>query len=242
MQNRYIGDIGDFGKYGLLRAICRQDLTLGVVWCINPCEQPNRDGSLIAYLSDEHDKAGLRICDPTLHLTLRQIITGGNRSVAAVQQSRLFTTGTVFFEEPIPCDAGDRKAWIRDALFATRGAQVVFFDPDNGLMTSGMASRAQFPKYISSSELEPFLSRGQSIVVYQHQTRKGDLSRQIARGFDLLASSWRRHMWAVSFHRQQVRIYFIVPSASLVHVIGERLVELQMSPWRAHFRVISSRA
>ena len=37
MQNRYTGDIGDFGKYGLLRALCSpvgeiQRLQLGVVW------------------------------------------------------------------------------------------------------------------------------------------------------------------------------------------------------------------
>jgi len=29
MQNRYVGDIGDFGKYTLLRSIARTGLTLG---------------------------------------------------------------------------------------------------------------------------------------------------------------------------------------------------------------------
>ena len=37
MQNRYVSDLGDFGKYGLLRALCRSndsrspELSLGVV-------------------------------------------------------------------------------------------------------------------------------------------------------------------------------------------------------------------
>ena len=241
MQDRYTGDIGDFGKYGLLRALCREDLSLGIVWCINPCEESNRDGNLIAYLSDEHDRGGLRICDPTLHLALRHITSKGDRSVAAVRHARLFTASTVFFEEPIPTDAANRKIWIADALVATECAQVVFFDPDNGLIDSFKRPRGQLSKYISVSELHPFMSRGQSIVVYQHQNRKGDLSRQIASGFDLLATSLRRHMWAVSFHRQQARIYFIVPSTTLAPVIAERLRDLQMSPWRAHFRVVSNR-
>jgi hypothetical protein len=37
MQNRYTADLGDFGKYGLLKALCQskdeeRNLRLGVVW------------------------------------------------------------------------------------------------------------------------------------------------------------------------------------------------------------------
>ncbi len=32
MQDRYAGDIGDFGKFVLLRAIANQNLPLGVNW------------------------------------------------------------------------------------------------------------------------------------------------------------------------------------------------------------------
>lgn len=43
MQNRYVGDVGDFGKYHLLKALCRGDdgkaaLSLGVVWYLVPDE------------------------------------------------------------------------------------------------------------------------------------------------------------------------------------------------------------
>ena len=44
MQNKYVGDIGDFGKYGLLRALTGHQttsasephLTLGIVWYLLP--------------------------------------------------------------------------------------------------------------------------------------------------------------------------------------------------------------
>ena len=32
MQNRYTGDIGDFGKLGLLRVLQESGLTIGVNW------------------------------------------------------------------------------------------------------------------------------------------------------------------------------------------------------------------
>jgi hypothetical protein len=35
MQDRYTGDIGDFGKCSLLRNLTRDDLRLGVIWYLN---------------------------------------------------------------------------------------------------------------------------------------------------------------------------------------------------------------
>ena len=32
MQDRYAGDIGDFGKFGLLRALSSAGLSIGVNW------------------------------------------------------------------------------------------------------------------------------------------------------------------------------------------------------------------
>ena len=46
MQNRYTADLGDFGKYGLLKALCQshgedeeRNLRLGVVWYLLPHRQ-----------------------------------------------------------------------------------------------------------------------------------------------------------------------------------------------------------
>ena len=43
MQNKYVGELADYGKYGLLRALCnpkksdgRRSLSLGVIWYLNP--------------------------------------------------------------------------------------------------------------------------------------------------------------------------------------------------------------
>ena len=52
MQNRYTGDIGDFGKLGLLRVLHSAGLSIGVNWYLTPDETHNGDGRHIAYYSD----------------------------------------------------------------------------------------------------------------------------------------------------------------------------------------------
>lgn len=47
MQDRYAGDIGDFGKFALLKELERQELTVGVNWYkTEPLDsEKNSDGS-----------------------------------------------------------------------------------------------------------------------------------------------------------------------------------------------------
>ena len=66
MQNRYTGDIGDFGKIGLLRYFERE-FTLGVNWYLTPDETHNGDGRHIGYLQ----KNEFRLCDQQLWTELR---------------------------------------------------------------------------------------------------------------------------------------------------------------------------
>jgi hypothetical protein len=77
MQNRYVGDIGDYGKYALLRHLCAcatgKSLRLGVIWCLFPDETINNDGKHISYLKD-----------PGFAKLARRIHDGGGFGVAEV--------------------------------------------------------------------------------------------------------------------------------------------------------------
>ncbi|MBQ9065866.1 MAG: hypothetical protein IJ123_10505 [Blautia sp.] len=57
MQDRYTGDIGDFGKLGLLRVLESQGLTIGINWSRTPDEDHNDDGKYTKYLKGQltHD-------------------------------------------------------------------------------------------------------------------------------------------------------------------------------------------
>ena len=51
MQNRYVGDIGDYFKYGMLRRLAK-GRRLGVMWYLFPNEDHNNDGGHLSYLDD----------------------------------------------------------------------------------------------------------------------------------------------------------------------------------------------
>lgn len=81
MQNRYAGDIGDYGKLGLLRSLSRTGLSIGVNWYLTPDEHHNGDGRVTAYLLDD----SYRSLDEELFFSLQKIVSTENRSVSALE-------------------------------------------------------------------------------------------------------------------------------------------------------------
>ena len=69
MQNRYAGDIGDFGKYGLLRSLARgTELSPGVCSYLHPDEDQRNDGSHTQYLQQTRDnRIRFRALDPEFY-------------------------------------------------------------------------------------------------------------------------------------------------------------------------------
>lgn len=70
MQNRYTGDIGDYVKLAILRALS-PGYRLGVAWWLYPDENHNQDGRHTGYLN--HPESW-RHLDPDLFDTLHQIV------------------------------------------------------------------------------------------------------------------------------------------------------------------------
>ena len=83
MQNRYTGDIGDYVKYGLLRALV-EGRRLGVAWYLFPDKGNTGDGRHIEYLQSPDC---WRSRDPDLFDTLKRIVEEIGRSVDAVEAS-----------------------------------------------------------------------------------------------------------------------------------------------------------
>ena len=106
MQSKYVGDVADFGKYGLLRKLTtspsgKPDLNLGVVWCLyhDPKEHTN-DGKHTTYLkrTAKDDKAGYRDCDPLLWEKLRDLVFRDARCVHCVQDAGIFPANTGYHD------------------------------------------------------------------------------------------------------------------------------------------------
>ena len=115
MQDRFVGDIGDFGKYGLLRARAgvwpRAEplLPLGVAWYIPDPDTiestPSGHGQKVEYLFNPKLRDHCRNCDKQLFGRLKQVVCC-ERDIKAVEDSDLLgdsASGEVVFRsKPIP--------------------------------------------------------------------------------------------------------------------------------------------
>jgi hypothetical protein len=186
MQNRYVGDVGDFAKYGLLRIVAHETTRrLGVIWYLVADENHNTDGRHTGYLRDPIFVS----LDPALHLSLQKLVSTNRRSIEAVEKSGILPNGTIFFGAPISQNAmsppsrrdrGQRRAsWVRKALAATNDSEIIFFDPDNGIETASVPRDApKGGKYVFWDELRSFWDRGQSLLIYHHLNRTATVAHQ----------------------------------------------------------------
>ncbi|MEO6713912.1 MAG: hypothetical protein ABIM89_10835 [Mycobacteriales bacterium] len=254
MQNRYAGDLGDFFKIALLRLLAKGDPTpLGLVWCLAPDESHNLDGKHITYLQPEHAIGQrLRALDPQLYDLLATMLRERNRSVRSIEDAGVLPDGTVSFTEPLAlpewggCTARERLAhrenWLRRALAATKDCGVVCFDPDNGIRSPTHAvkmHRTSAVKHLYTSELVPFVSRGQSCVVYHHADRSAAVAAQAQSRLQLLEEEvGGEAVCAVHARRGSARLFLVLAAMSHVDDLTHRLRELDASPWRGDLDVI----
>lgn len=251
MQHRYTGDVGDFGKFGLLRKLCngRPALKLGVVWYLTDSgNETKADGKHVRYLEGVCHSAlqkRFRSCDTELYDALRRLLIDADGKVAA--ERRLITTiegggvlpdGTVFFSETLTDEEGtSRSEWLGRALEKTDKVEVIFIDPDNGIQTQ--SRRTMGPKHALWSEIEAFARRGQTVVVYHHLNRSVPHEEQIR----LLHREFQKRMpngfetFYVVFRRGTRRVFFVAAAPLHRNVVASRLSEMLGGEWakRRHF-------
>ncbi|TCH98928.1 hypothetical protein EJV46_10265 [Roseococcus sp. SYP-B2431] len=174
MQNRYVGDIGDYMKLALLRTLL-PDRSLGVAWWLYPDENHNSDGRHISYL----DQPLLwRSLDPPLFDHLKAVVASGMRQVAALEHEALLP-GARFFSEPMPTVGSRaqrreaRLAWFERLQHTLEDCDLLFLDPDNGLETKNFDLGAPLSgKSVALSELRSLRRPGRTLISYHHQTRR----------------------------------------------------------------------
>jgi len=198
MQDKYVGDIGDFGKYSLLNAVS-QGRKLGVAWYKYP-DESNNDGKHIDYL-DQGEK--WRKFDPKVFDGLNRIVRSG-RSIAAVESSDFFKHHN-FSSRELGFDgaakphqnAGWRKAWFEKVCVDLESANMIFIDPDNGLRRKETFSpgRREHSKSVSLAEAKA-LSNGRPTIIYHHNSRfTGGNEKEIAFWLERLGHGTNAIRW-----------------------------------------------
>ena len=122
MQDRYVGDIGDYAKYGMLRALS-SGYRLGVAWYRCSNETHNSDGKHTRYLEDATRWRGF---DPELFDALKQIVDQEKRCLTSIEKSDLLR-GARFASETLTCCSpvfAERAEWRKQwgSRFGVKGA------------------------------------------------------------------------------------------------------------------------
>ena len=210
MQNRYAGDIGDYGQFALLRAMEAQGLKLGVNWYLAK-----------TLPSEIHDDGKYRIpsqyaeLDPELSAALNRIFDLREaRSVQALEQARLLASD-LFVNEEVPRETDQREVWHQKALTKLADCDIVFLDPDNGLnVKSVKPGSPKSPKYVWLREVSDYIASGKSVIFYNHRPRKKAedyIAEYVARfSADPVLSG--KHFSVMTFPRRSIRDYFIIPA------------------------------
>lgn len=173
MQDRYVGDIGDFVKLALLRALAC-DRRLGIVWYRAADEAHNADGRHIAYLQD----STWRRLDTTLFDELAGIVERKERSLESLERANLLPA-CQFFSEHLPNSESFRERpalrskWLTTAITKMNACDFVFLDPDNGLEPDSFKPRSKASiKSATLAEIQSFNKPGRTLVLYHHHTRR----------------------------------------------------------------------
>lgn len=239
MQNRYAGDVGDFGKLGLLRFLEKQELKIGVNWYLTADETHNDDGKFVQYTTN---KAYVG-CDDDLINALSSIIENNVRSVSALEEKNLLKNSSYYAEE-IKCPSQAikefRASWHKEALAQLKDSDIVFLDPDNGLLpkTKSKGSKKSI-KYVFPEEIIDYYEQGHSVIFYNHRTHEKE-NIYLERFHDLFQSEELRNAEkkVLTFCRYSLRDYVFIIQPKHSKTINNAILHFLETNWQRHFKCI----
>ncbi|WP_308389853.1 hypothetical protein [Acidithiobacillus sp. AMEEHan] len=170
MKNQYFGDVNDYRKYGLLRALQSDGGgRLLVAWMLTS-DDGGGDGGFRSYL-DVADRWSAY--DPALFAGLAGLLcTAQQPSVSLIEASDLLPRAS-YFSAVVPDGRTERDQWRTELFRVASGVDLVFVDPDNGIeVPSKPVGRKGSSKYVTWNEVEGLWKAGCSVLIYQHFPRK----------------------------------------------------------------------
>jgi hypothetical protein len=226
MQNRYVGDISDFVKLGVLRALS-PGYRLGVAWWLHPDETHNRDGRHIVYL--RHPDWWWHF-DAQLFDALEAIVTSGQQNVRALETANILP-GAIFASDLIPVwgpiqdRLHRRRQWFERVQHILAEADLIFLDPDNGLEPVSHQQRSsKFGKRVLLTELRELATPERCVIVHHHQIRrKGGHFVEMERDADRLRQSGFGTVDALRFSSRSPRVFFLLDAPAAIRQRAQQI-------------------
>ena len=159
MKNQYFGDLADYRKYGLLRALAGAGLSVGVCWMLTP-NDGGAHGRNAGYLR----RPEWSRCDPPLFEFLRRRRESGRLHIAeAEMESGAGGKFPNFGFYSRPFCGRRRREYFAEARERLRGRDVVFLDPDKGLRPR----RGLEDAHLDWADAEEIFAAGHSLALTQ---------------------------------------------------------------------------
>ena len=173
MKDQYVGDIGDFGKYSLLRAFTDAGVKVGVNWYLTE-NDGSTDGKFTEYLK-KNDR--ISEYDSVVFKTLKNIAFNKTKSVMDIQKSGILP-GAVYYSALLspkgtPSERREeRQRWFEKSETVFKDSELIFMDPDNGLLEKNDPSVLSAEKYVLPDEVREYFMKGHNVVYYCHKGRR----------------------------------------------------------------------
>jgi hypothetical protein len=251
MQDKYAGDVGDFGKYILLKQISsesRYKLRLGINWYYCNLDEPgSTDGKHVDYLFSTNKKGGsFSKCDPKLYRQLSKIVNEKKRSIRSIEKRNILPKDSVFFSIPIPDKKTsldktehERARWFDKSINHLNDADILFLDPDNGVAPENATIyEKRAVKYSFLHEIKAYYAMNKSVIVYNHRDRSPSKKyfgrlRKISDNVDSKIAPI-----VLRFQRVSVRDYLILPQPHHKNIFSSVAEALTGSPYDFLFKRI----
>lgn len=233
MQDRYAGDVGDYGKIGLLKCLQEHGFTIGVNWYRVPelDVEKKKDGSFKKGDGKYLIPDCITECDSVLAEKL-MAIAKGDRTVISIQNNA-FIPNAVYYDEYITVDG--RTEWHERAKQQFADCNLVFMDPDNGLLVKSVGkSSERSVKYAFYEEVKDYIDSGASVIVYNHRCRKPEQKYfdDIETKLQEKIKVYRHVIKAITFPKGTIRDYFAVPACEEhSKMIREAFEDMVKSKW-----------
>lgn len=233
MQDKYVADIGDFGKFQLFRYLFNHKQSpfsakeLAQIWFMHKGEKEySNDGRHIEYFER------MMGTDEYLEHSLLDVIMRDKREVTELENLKLLNNAKFFYTE-VPKALEDRYLWLNTALTFAMDSPIVAVAPDNGMalkcnrvercfdflnLEEHYRQKVYPHKYIFSDELRYFyrLPHLEICIVYQHLSRCFSHNEQIISLLNDLKNNYD-HVVAIKHKPYSPRVFFFLSKSEVIH-------------------------
>jgi hypothetical protein len=170
MKDQYFGDVNDYRKYGLLRALQSiGNASLLAAWMLTP-DDGGRDGGMRSYLDDADQWAKY---DRGLFIGMTDLLRTAEKPRVSLMEGSGLLPRTKYYSAVVSDAHQERFEWRQELFRAAAGVDLVFLDPDNGIeVPSKPVGCAGSSKYVTWSEIKGIWDADCSILIYQHFRRE----------------------------------------------------------------------